>query len=100
MRSPVSTGCSAACRSREDRKSTRLNSSHTVISYAVFCLKKEKIRVNSSHTVSSQGDVCLIYNTDVCVRQAGGPSCDTDYHELYHSKSIVCLAYRSIHLDH
>src|SRR5438034_8761351 len=29
--------------SREtDRKSTRLNSSHTVISYAVFCLKKKK----------------------------------------------------------
>src|SRR5438034_2151710 len=29
-------------RTREDRKSTRLNSSHTVISYAVFCLKKKK----------------------------------------------------------
>src|SRR5438034_8697004 len=28
----------------EDRKSTRLNSSHTVISYAVFCLKKKKER--------------------------------------------------------
>src|SRR5947207_11739517 len=28
----------------EDRKSTRLNSSHTVISYAVFCLKKKKRR--------------------------------------------------------
>src|SRR5437588_3254413 len=28
--------------SRPDRKSTRLNSSHTVISYAVFCLKKKK----------------------------------------------------------
>src|SRR5256885_11852661 len=28
--------------SREDRKSTRLNSSHLVISYAVFCLKKKK----------------------------------------------------------
>src|SRR5260221_6050746 len=27
-----------------DRKSTRLNSSHTVISYAVFCLKKKKTR--------------------------------------------------------
>src|SRR5438034_5567929 len=27
-----------------DRKSTRLNSSHTVISYAVFCLKKKKIK--------------------------------------------------------
>src|SRR5438132_10784780 len=27
---------------RTDRKSTRLNSSHTVMSYAVFCLKKKK----------------------------------------------------------
>src|SRR5438034_6433010 len=31
-----------ARRHGEDRKSTRLNSSHTVISYAVFCLKKKK----------------------------------------------------------
>src|SRR5438034_2798188 len=29
-------------RTERDRKSTRLNSSHTVISYAVFCLKKKK----------------------------------------------------------
>src|SRR2546427_8810316 len=29
-----------------DRKSTRLNSSHSQISYAVFCLKKKKIRKN------------------------------------------------------
>src|SRR5690349_22951688 len=29
-------------RRREDRKSTRLNSSHVEISYAVFCLKKKK----------------------------------------------------------
>src|SRR5438034_6454497 len=29
----------------EDRKSTRLNSSHTVISYAVFCLKKKKTKI-------------------------------------------------------
>src|SRR5947208_11763322 len=28
---------------RSDRKSTRLNSSHQIISYAVFCLKKKKI---------------------------------------------------------
>src|SRR5258708_20952060 len=28
---------------RQDRKSTRLNSSHQIISYAVFCLKKKKI---------------------------------------------------------
>src|SRR5438034_5430397 len=31
-----------AIRSERDRKSTRLNSSHTVISYAVFCLKKKR----------------------------------------------------------
>src|SRR5256886_4582260 len=30
------------CESSEDRKSTRLNSSHSQISYAVFCLKKKK----------------------------------------------------------
>src|SRR5690348_17563256 len=31
---------------REDRKSTRLNSSHPSISYAVFCLKKKKKKKN------------------------------------------------------
>src|SRR3712207_8983399 len=31
---------------REDRKSTRLNSSHANISYAVFCLKKKNILAN------------------------------------------------------
>src|SRR3712207_6973039 len=37
---------------QEDRKSTRLNSSHANISYAVFCLKKKKniMRVNSLET--------------------------------------------------
>src|SRR5256885_9235291 len=34
---------SRPARQAEDRKSTRLNSSHLVISYAVFCLKKKKI---------------------------------------------------------
>src|SRR4051812_49554134 len=35
-------GASAAREVRPDRKSTRLNSSHMSISYAVFCLKKKK----------------------------------------------------------
>src|SRR5256885_17051927 len=35
---------------RGDRKSTRLNSSHLVISYAVFCLKKKK-KKNMTHVV-------------------------------------------------
>src|SRR5688572_32620542 len=33
------------------RKSTRLNSSHSQISYAVFCLKKNKKNINSSHDI-------------------------------------------------
>src|SRR5256885_3045564 len=36
-------------RSNQDRKSTRLNSSHLVISYAVFCLKKKKKNKVSQH---------------------------------------------------
>src|SRR5256885_12961816 len=39
---------------KEDRKSTRLNSSHLVISYAVFCLKKKK-------------EIAHLYNTFHCV---------------------------------
>src|SRR3989454_12823397 len=35
-------GMTGARSSQSDRKSTRLNSSHLVISYAVFCLKKKK----------------------------------------------------------
>src|SRR2546430_5546656 len=34
----------------EDRKSTRLNSSHSQISYAVFCLKKKKSKNNIAHS--------------------------------------------------
>src|SRR2546426_3290558 len=34
-----------------DRKSTRLNSSHLVISYAVFCLKKKKITISEVNHV-------------------------------------------------
>src|SRR5699024_11441488 len=33
---------------RGDRKSTRLNSSHVSISYAVFCLKKKKMKYNNT----------------------------------------------------
>src|SRR5947207_3747611 len=38
----VAIGATGNSQRAEDRKSTRLNSSHTVISYAVFCLKKKK----------------------------------------------------------
>src|SRR5258708_15934689 len=39
---PANRGKSCFLRAPTDRKSTRLNSSHQIISYAVFCLKKKK----------------------------------------------------------
>src|SRR2546430_3414420 len=41
-------------RQHQDRKSTRLNSSHSQISYAVFCLKKKKIK---NHTWCGQSNI-------------------------------------------
>src|SRR3712207_8543562 len=48
---PVATGCG------RDRKSTRLNSSHANISYAVFCLKKKKVLLNASLMIVRNYDV-------------------------------------------
>src|SRR5258708_22852344 len=38
----------------QDRKSTRLNSSHQIISYAVFCLKKKKHTEHSTHPCTAE----------------------------------------------
>src|SRR5438477_4620800 len=40
----------------EDRKSTRLNSSHMSISYAVFCLKKKKTKIKNSSQITIKLD--------------------------------------------
>src|SRR5258708_31678692 len=50
----------------EDRKSTRLNSSHQIISYAVFCLKKKKKRQGGDVSVEEtvQG-----WNRSMCQTQ-------------------------------
>src|SRR5438132_2947154 len=40
-------------RRMQDPKSTRLNSSHTVISYAVFCLKKKTRKKTETHSPSN-----------------------------------------------
>src|SRR5207253_7006734 len=45
-----SAGCSFL--DRKDRKSTRLNSSHVAISYAVFCLKKKKRELSDLNTAN------------------------------------------------
>src|SRR5438132_552303 len=57
-------------RSARGRKSTRLNSSHTVISYAVFCLKKKKTQRHATPRGRSHGPRCLALATTarvVCV---------------------------------
>src|SRR5256885_7097917 len=52
------TGGLAGASASLDRKSTRLNSSHLVISYAVFCLKKKKTRrrPHTAHPTSTATD--------------------------------------------
>src|SRR5260221_7882904 len=42
-----------------DRKSTRLNSSHTVISYAVFCLKKKKKYIYGLYSLRNGYESCV-----------------------------------------
>src|SRR5256886_13514833 len=59
----------AARADKADRKSTRLNSSHSQISYAVFCLKKKK--KNSRH------------HRVVCLSISVSPR--FDYYDLHHS---------------
>src|SRR5439155_24329952 len=49
-RDPIRTSFFDMAVERIDRKSTRLNSSHVAISYAVFCLKKKKLRVSCAAT--------------------------------------------------
>src|SRR5690349_22787292 len=50
-------GGNATARPSRDRKSTRLNSSHVEISYAVFCLKKQKKKNITKHP--NQPDQCI-----------------------------------------
>src|SRR5258708_30850484 len=53
----VGWGLGAMALGQLDRKSTRLNSSHQIISYAVFCLQKKKIQRGSSRQASAHADI-------------------------------------------
>src|SRR5256885_11270725 len=56
-------------KSRGDRKSTRLNSSHLVISYAVFCLKKKKKKLTTPiHNLHTSGPPSSAYTIFMCHR--------------------------------
>src|SRR5438132_9594463 len=56
-------------RSPQDRKSTRLNSSHTVISYAVFCLKKKKKQKQPRRRAALEGRHRRWSSSSVAVRR-------------------------------
>src|SRR5687768_18043551 len=58
-----------------DRKSTRLNSSHGYISYAVFCLKKKK---HSDHSLHDRRDEA--YEGHVLDRDSAGNGCHLHSH--------------------
>src|ERR1039457_5245329 len=59
-----------------DRKSTRLNSSHLVISYAVFCLKKKKKqKTTKTSGLSSHVNYCSVVATDECAPVPCGLMC-------------------------
>src|SRR5947207_5910318 len=66
----------------KDRKSTRLNSSHTVISYAVFCLKKKKKeRTTQRATFAKATGACstLPVNLPMAVHKPAGAQLQTEY---------------------
>src|SRR5439155_5499252 len=45
---------------QQDRKSTRLNSSHVAISYAVFCLKKKKEHLDDYFTCTAVNKIAVV----------------------------------------
>src|SRR5258708_10244185 len=55
----------------QDRKSTRLNSSHQIISYAVFCLKKKKTTHMSRPEIRADSSAIAKFKTT-------GPQCPRD----------------------
>src|SRR5256886_6753771 len=64
-----SRSATSILRKVSDRKSTRLNSSHSQISYAVFCLKKKKKTINetqqlvSTHILVTTCTLAMSYDT-------------------------------------
>src|SRR2546430_4520211 len=83
-----------ACCHRTDRKSTRLNSSHSQISYAVFCLKKkqhgDRVCAYATHRVRMRSEARPCYSTGLRSPQALDVilNATTGSHSL---SSLACL---------
>src|SRR5256885_10362615 len=82
---PKTRGWPSASTARRDRKSTRLNSSHLVISYAVFCLKKKTYLTGEEITVANTAmTVCLINFSSGQTRRYRRLSFSPEFAALYH----------------
>src|SRR5258708_13789801 len=68
--------CRGEGKTRIDRKSTRLNSSHQIISYAVFCLKKKRLGLlKYGKTLPFQTDEdAILIKVNLMVVQSRSPS--------------------------
>src|SRR2546430_12979800 len=66
QRDPGRVACALVGRRHEDRKSTRLNSSHSQISYAVFCLKKKNNIQHSPMSSTVRLLVSLVIGLPYC----------------------------------
>src|SRR5688572_31278261 len=64
-----------AAESIGDRKSTRLNSSHSQISYAVFCLKKKKEKKTNIMPSTQRENPKILTTTDTNNLQSGAKTC-------------------------
>src|SRR4051795_2086067 len=75
-----------------DRKSTRLNSSHTLISYTVFCLKKTNNHEKHANVSYSSTDIKNVVNRR---SEPGKPPnfsfSSTDLHTLLHRRPRPCF---------
>src|SRR5260221_3596320 len=77
-----------------DRKSTRLNSSHTVISYAVFCLKKKKNRTETATLAIQNNELVSLADKHALpqsTRTASDTTCQDERRLLRHRDSSMIL---------
>src|SRR5256886_8005065 len=83
----------------KDRKSTRLNSSHSQISYAVFCLKKKKTKTRRPFLTSNTPQPNVPYHTPLysfysyLQSQASIKSYITSEHTHNHVRCSTCKCY-------
>src|SRR2546430_6653541 len=81
-----------------DRKSTRLNSSHSQISYAVFCLKKKKTRLSPVYAIQGLRvgvlSVAQVLDSSVSRYRTAGSVCHSvESHNGYHARHPYLAGY-------